>query len=281
MSAVIRLVRRHPLSSFALLACLFGWSIYIAAALGLGSDPSNLPLGPVFAAAVVTALQGRAALRAWGRRLLGLAASPWLYAVALLVPAAIHVTNVGINSLFGAPLPTADQWAAWPQIAVGFAGALVMVGIGEEGGWSAFAAPALLERHGLLLTWAILSGLRIAWHLPLMLSGELPWVVGLLGNAGFQLALLVLFSLPGSRWSLAAVAHSSLNAFGGGFFFAMVTGADQARLGLLLGLAYAVLGVLAYTAWRLARRGSAGAQAASESEQPRSIPATDQSAASV
>jgi len=278
MSAVTRLVRRHPLTAFAVLACVFGWSIFGAAALGLGSDPSNLPLGPVFAALVVTAIQGRTALRAWGRRLVGLAASPWLYVLALLAPAVVHLANVGINSLFGAPLPTAAQWAAWPQIVVGFAAMLVMVGIGEEGGWSAFAAPALLERHGLLAAWGILSAIRIAWHLPLMLSGELPWVTGLLGNAGFQLVLLVLFSLPGSRWSLAAVWHASLNAFGGGFFFAMVTGADQARLGLLLGLAYALLGGLAYVGWRLAGRRLAGAQGGTVSLP---VPDRDRRAASV
>ena len=278
MSAVTRLVRRHPLTAFAVLACLFGWSLYGAAAVGLGSDPSNLPLGPVLAALVVTALQGRAALRAWGRRLVGLAASPWLYAVALLVPAVVHLTNVGINSLFGAPLPTADQWAGWPQILVGFATALVMVGVGEEAGWSAFAAPALLERHGLLAAWGILSAIRIAWHVPLMLSGELPWVTGLLGNAGFQLILLVLFSLPGSRWSLAAVWHASLNALGGGFFFAMVAGADQARLGLLLGLAYALLGGLAYTAWRRAGGRRTGVRGETASLP---LPARDRRAASV
>lgn len=231
--------------------------------------------------AVVTAVQGRAALRAWGRRLASLAASPWLYAVALLAPAVVHLTNVGINSLFGAPLPTAARWGAWPQVVVGFATVLVMVGIGEEGGWSAFAAPALLERHGLLLAWAILAALRIAWHLPMMLSGDTPWGVGLLGNAGFQLVLMVLFSLRGSRWSLAAVWHSSLNAFGGGFFFAMVTGADQARLDLLLGLAYAVLGVLAYAAWRLAGTRPAEARGATGSDPLLELPARDRSAASV
>jgi hypothetical protein len=247
------LIRRYPLLSFAVLACLFGWSIYVAAFLGLGSNPSNMPLGPAAAALVVTACQGRAALRAWARRLLGWAASPWLYAIAVVVPIAIHLTNVTINHLFGAPLPTAAQWATWPQILSGFAVMLVMVGLGEEAGWSAFAAPALIRRHGLVASWLILASIRIVWHLPLMLSGEMPWVVGLLGNAGFQLVLLVLLQLRGSRWSIAAVWHATLNAFGGGFFFTMVTGADQARLGVLLALAYGLTGGLAYAAWRLSR----------------------------
>ena len=39
--------------------------------------------------------------------------------------------------------------------------------------------------------------------------------------------------------------HATLNAFGGAFFFTMVTGADQARLGVLLSAAYAVLAIAA------------------------------------
>lgn len=250
MSMVARLIRRHPLVAYTVLACLFGWSLFIAAAFGLGSQPSNLPLGPVIAALVVTACQGRAALRAWGRRLVGWAASPWLYVVAVLAPIAIHLADVGLNHLAGAPLPTAEQWAQWPQIVTGFAIMIVMVGIGEEAGWSAFAAPALLDRHGLLVSWLILAAMRIGWHLPLMLNGEMPLVVGLLGNAGFQLVLLVLFQSARSRWSLAAVWHATLNAFGGGFFFTMVSGPDHERLGVLLGSAYAVLGAVCYLAWR-------------------------------
>ena len=260
MSNLLRPVRRYPLVSFTVLACLFGWSIYLAAGLGFGSDASNLPLGPAVAALVVAASQGRPALRAWGRRLVGWAASPWLYAVAVVVPITINLVNITINHLLGAPLPTAAQWATWPQILVGFATMLVMVGIGEEAGWSAFAARVLLRRHGLGTSWLILSAMRITWHLPLMLTGELPWIVGIFGNAGFQLVLLVVFQLHGSRWSVAAIWHATLNAVGGGFFFAMVTGADQARLGVLLAIAYSVVGGLSYLAWRLFGAGSSSSR---------------------
>ena len=66
-----------------------------------------------------------------------------------------------------------------------------------------------------------------------------------MGNACFQLIVLVMLTASGGRWSLAAVWHATLNAFGGAFFFTMVTGADQARLGLLLSAAYAVLALVA------------------------------------
>jgi hypothetical protein len=248
---VQRLVQRHPLTCFAVLACLFGWSVFLFAAAGIGSQPDNMPLGPVAAAAIVTACQGRTAVRAWLRRLIGWRGAPAVYALAVLVPVTIHVLDVLANHAFGAPLPSSAQLAGWPVIPVTFVAMFVLVGIGEEAGWSAFAAPTLLARHGLVVSWLLLAALRITWHLPLMLTGQLPWVIGILGNAGFQLALLVLFR-AGAPWSVAVVWHATLNAFGGAFLFRMVTGADLARLGLLLGLAYAVVGALAYGWWRSA-----------------------------
>ena len=104
---------------------------------------------------------------------------------------------------------------------------LVMVGIGEEAGWTAFAAPLLLRRHGIFGAWVVLSVVRILWHLPLMLNGEMPWAMGIVGNAAFQMIVLQLYVASGGRWSLAAVWHATLNAFGGMFLFTMVSGADR------------------------------------------------------
>jgi hypothetical protein len=252
MSSVIRIVRGHPFLVFAALACLFGWSNYIAAWFGLGSNPSNMPLGPVLAALVVASLQGRDTLRSYWHRLRDWRAAPVWYAVAVLTPVLVHVGIVLVNHVFGAPLPTGAQLAHWPDIAVTFVIMLVAVGVGEEAGWTAFAAPLLLRRHGLITAWVMLAGVRILWHLPLMLNGEMPWLMGILGNAGFQLMLLLMFRANGGSWAPAAVWHATLNAFGGAFFFTMVTGADNERLGLLLGVAYALLaaGALAWTSRR-------------------------------
>lgn len=243
MTTCVQLVRRHPVSAFFVFACAFGWLPYGLAALGIGSNPANLPLGPVLAALVVTSCQGRASLFAWGRSLRRWAASPWLYVVAFVGPVFLHVTIVAVNHLLGAPLPTSVQLGAWPEVPVTFLAMLLMVGLGEEAGWSAFAAPILLRRHGLLGAFAVLAPMRILWHLPLMIAGDMPWVVGILGNAGFQLILLQLMRRRGGAWSLSAVWHATLNAFGGAFFFTMVTGADKDRLGVLLGVVYALAGL--------------------------------------
>ncbi len=148
-------------------------------------------------------------------------------------------------------MPTVEQLASWPNVPITFLAMIVLVGLGEEGGWTAFAAPLLLRRHGLLTAWALLAGLRILWHVPLVLIGEMTWGIALVGNGAFQLLLLLLMSARGYRWSIAAVWHATLNAFGGAFFFSMVTGVDQVRLGYLLAGAYALLAAVALAVFRL------------------------------
>ena len=239
----VRLVRDHPMISFVVLACLFGWWRYIAAAARLGSDPGNNPLGPLLATLVVVACEGRESLRGWWRQVRTWRAAPAWYVLAVLAPLAVHLIIVVINHGFGAPLPTNLQLGQWPQLPVVFVVNLVLVGIGEEAGWIAFAAPLLLRRHGLLGAWAILAAVRILWHLPLMLTGQSGWVMGFVANAAFELVLLLMFQASGGRWSLAAVWHASLNTFGGSFLFTMVTGTDHARLDLLLTAAYVLLAI--------------------------------------
>ena len=117
-----------------------------------------------------------------------------------------------------------------------------MVGLGEEAGWTAFAAPILLRRHGVLGAWAVLAP-HADLLAPAAAGHRRHAAVGvrLLGNAGFQLIVLQLMRTSRGAWSLAAVWHATLNAFGGAFFFTMVTGADKDRLGTLLALVYALV----------------------------------------
>jgi membrane protease YdiL (CAAX protease family) len=242
----VGIVRRFPLLSFVLLACLFGWSPYLVTFLTGGSGAENLPLGPLLATLVVVSCQGREELRSWGRLIRSWRAPPNWYVLALIAPVALQLLIVATNHGFGAPLPTSEQLADWPQVPVTFLTMLVFVGIGEEAGWTAFAAPILLRRHRLLVAWALASAMRIFWHLPLMIGGELPWVLGTVGNAAFTLVTLQLLMASDGRWSLVAVWHAALNATGGLFFFTMVSGADRGRLGYLLAGVYAVAATAAH-----------------------------------
>ena len=250
--AVLRPFRRYPLTAFLLLACFFGWMPFWLAALGIGSEPSNNPTGPLIAVCIVAACQGRAQLASWWRSLLRWRARPIGYATAFLAPIGIVVASVGANALLGASLPTGEQLGNGSRPLLAFLFMLLAVGLGEEVGWTAFAAPVLLRRHSFPTAFAVLAAMRFSWHLPLMLSGELPWVA-VASMLAFQLMLLLLLQASGGTWTLAAVWHASQNAFGGVYFFQMVAGPDKARLGVLMAVVY-VLAAAASVLWVARRR---------------------------
>jgi membrane protease YdiL (CAAX protease family) len=238
--------RTGTIGSFAVLACLLGWSLYIASALGADLEPAAMPLGPIAAAAIVAAILGRPALREWRARLTRFRTGAAWYGIAVAAPVVLIVCAVLVNHLLGAPLPTREQLSGWTMLPAEFLGILILVGIGEEAGWTAFAAPLLLRRYSLLIAWAVLAAVRVIWHVPLMVAGELPLVLGIGGNAAFQFLLLWVFRRSGGVWFLAALWHAMLNTMGGTFFFQMVEGADRDRLGVLMTVAYVLAAVGAY-----------------------------------
>ena len=251
-------IQSGAIPAFAVLACLFGWSLYIAAALGADLEPGAMPLGPFVATAIVAATLGRATLTEWGRQLARFRTSLAWYAMAMVAPVVIMGAAVLVNHLLGAPLPTREQLGGWTSLPAEFLGILILIGIGEEAGWTGFAAPRLLQRHSFLAAWAILATIRVIWHVPLMVGGELPWVLGIVGNAAFQFLLLWAFRRSGGVWFLAALWHALLNTVGGAFFFQMVEGADRDRLGVLMAGAYVLAAVGAYVMGGAMHRSRAG-----------------------
>jgi hypothetical protein len=248
--------RASPIVLFSLLACILGWAQHIASALGAAIAADNMPLGPLVAAAITAGVLGRSELKAWWRQLLRFRSPAGWYVLALLAPAAIIAAAVMANHVFGAPLPSSAQLSGWTAIPLDYAAILLLVGIGEEAGWTAFAAPRLLSGRAPLTAWAVLAAIRVLWHLPLMLSGQLPWVLGVGGNIAFQFLLLWIFARSGGAWFLAAIWHTGINALGGSFFFQMVQGPDRERLGLLMTLGYALAAIVVLLAdfRRMARR---------------------------
>jgi len=245
---LIKLTRTFSITLFAVLACLLGWSQYIVSLLGVRIAPDNIPLGPLAAAAITAGILGRSELKAWWRQLLNFRSSAGWYVLSFLAPVVIIVASALANQAFGAPLPTPSQLSGWTAIPLNFAIMLLMVGIGEEAGWMAFAAPRLLNGGRFLVAWAVLAAIRVLWHLPLMLSGSLPWDLGVGGNIAFQFLMMWLFVRSGGVWFLASLWHATLNALSGLFFFQMVEGADKARLGLLMTLGYALVAVAVFLA---------------------------------
>jgi membrane protease YdiL (CAAX protease family) len=233
---------RFPFATFTVLACGFAWIFQIAEALGGPPGQGQFPLGPIIAALLVAAGRGRSGLREWWRHLSTFRTAPGWYLLALLGPVVIVGAAVLVNALFGAPLPSADQLRGVTTLGPTFLVMVIAVGIGEEAGWTAFAAPWLLERRRFITAWLTLATVRTIWHLPLMLNGDLSLTLGIGGNFAFQFLLLWLFQRT-RVWWLAAVWHGTLNTVGGQFLFRMVEGADQDRLGLLMVAGYAIAAV--------------------------------------
>jgi len=248
----------YPLAIYAVLACLFGWGFVIADLLGAGIDGGMFPLGPGIAAALVSLALGRPGLRRWGTALARFKTAPGWYLLAAIGPIVLVVILVLGNRALGAPLPTAEQLRVWRELGPTFVSILIAIGIGEEAGWTAFAAPRLLERHSFIKAWLVLATIRTIWHLPLMLDGDLPVIIGVGGNFGFQLVVLWLYRRTGV-WFLAAIWHTVHNVVSGSFVFPMFEGADKARLGVLLVIGYGLLAAALVALDRRAATGPPGA----------------------
>ena len=246
MNTILRPIRNYPIVAFAILACLFGWVQYIVYAFGGDPNPGALPLGPMIAALIVAACLGRDELKEWGRRLVTFRTGIGWYALAFIAPIVIISVVALVNYALGATPPTTSQLAIWTDLPGAFIFTLLFIGIGEEAGWTAFAAPMLLRRNSFMKTWLILSAIRVFWHIPLMLSDDLPWALGTFGNVAFQFLVLWIFQRSNQRWFLAPLFHATLNTVGGNFFFRLVEGTDQAHFAILMSAGFVIVALTVY-----------------------------------
>jgi membrane protease YdiL (CAAX protease family) len=199
------IARRWPITTFFLLTLAVSWPF------GL------LPPGPSLAAIAAAALiDGRGTVGALLRRATIWRVGVGWYVVALLGPALLFAVAVGFNVVTGARLGPTDQLIDWSELGRLFLVQVVGVfaGAWEELGWRGFALPRLLKRYSPL--WASLGvgGLWAAWHIPLFMSGDVPWA-----DAAFLVMASVLFTAVFVRTKqsvlIAFLMHASLNATGG------------------------------------------------------------------
>ena len=145
-------------------------------------------VGPGVAGLLLTGLlDGRAGFRELLSRLLRWRVGARWWAVALLaaplVFTVVHLALSLTSPIFLPGILTTDDKATF--LLSGIAGALV-VGILEELGWTGFATPRLLARHGVLATGLIVGVLWGAWHL---LAHDF-WAADI-SSGGLPLALFV------------------------------------------------------------------------------------------
>jgi membrane protease YdiL (CAAX protease family) len=241
--------------TFFALAYALSWWPWLLYPAGLSPSPV-IGCGPFLAAVVVLAYtSGRAGVGGLLRRMVRWRVEPAWYAVALLLPIAVASTAAGLNILLGAPAPAPAQLAAWPSVLATFALLILIPGIGgtwEEPGSRGYAQPELQARHSVLSATLIVAGLWAGWHLPLFLTGKIPWSDSVLIVAVSAVFTWLLNGTYGSVL-IAMLFHTMMNAFGGAFIGPMFTGADFSRYSWLQAGVWSAVALLVIVISRPAR----------------------------
>lgn len=226
MNAFKNILNKYPLTVFAILAYVLSWwSVPFA-------NGAIIPYGPFLAAILVVALsQGRAGVRNFFRRI---ATSPNAWYWFLIGPAlviAYLLAALALNLLFGATITNTSHLQSISQTVLIL---LFLGGLWEEPGWTGYALPLLQARYqnrsqSLLLATLHTGLIRAIWHLPLVISGAIPWYDMVFFAFAFQFLISWLYS--GSRGSVIAVMlfHLTSNIVGGGIMVPLFTGDDQTR----------------------------------------------------
>jgi len=240
MKTIKAFIKSHPVLSYFVLAFAISWGGILPIIGGVGAIPGTAEqttklfpavylvtvAGPSLAGLLLTGLTGGwTAFRELGSRLLKWRVGARWYAVALLTtPLTVMATLLSLSLISPEFLPgflTTSVKASMLQF--GFVASLgLLTGLLEELGWTGFAIPRLLGRHGVFATGLFVGLLWGAWH---FLSNI--WGSGT--SSGVPLALFmpaILFSfLPPYRvlmvWVyertesllVAILMHASLVAF--------------------------------------------------------------------
>jgi uncharacterized protein len=215
----------RPLIAFFVLAYGWTWGLgavsYALMQRGAIPDPAvgvletAVGFGPVLAALVVTATQGRRALVELLAQLVRWRVSPVWYLVAVYGPALVAVA--GAMVWYGPAALAYDR--IWPAIITRYLPfalmTLVTAGpIQEELGWRGFALPRLQRRLGAAAGTAVLGGLWAFWHLPnVLFRGWDAPMTGWFLLATFLTAFAYTWLVNGARGSvlLAMLLHASIN----------------------------------------------------------------------
>ena len=209
MNTLTVFLKRYAIVLFFPLAYLLSWwSILVPQAQG-----GILPHGPAMAALILVALtEGRAGLSVWWKRITN-GRVHWTWYLA--APAILIAFQLGaglINLAMGATLHPIE----WSKLLSGVILLVLLGGQWEELGWTAYALPNLQERFAdrPLLASAILGALRAIWHLPLMLSGAIPWYDVLFLSFAFQFMISWLYNRTNGSALIVILFHFTSNVLG-------------------------------------------------------------------
>jgi membrane protease YdiL (CAAX protease family) len=232
-----KLITRYPVFTYFVVTFGVSWAGVLAVTGGvLRTDlkaQSNplfvwavlaMIVGPALAGLVLTAVPaGRRGLRELRSRVLGRRISPAWYALAVLAaPLSALTASMALSLISSDFLPAilvVDN-----KVAILVLGVVVGVAAGvlEELGWTGFAIPRLLRRHGVVATGLAVGLLWSAWHVPVVIwgvgdrAGAIPLAVfvvvdGLAGLPAFRVLMVWVYDRTQSVL-LAMLMHISLTA---------------------------------------------------------------------
>jgi membrane protease YdiL (CAAX protease family) len=208
-------VKKHPLTSFFVLAYLLCWWYWPLYAAGLAPFPL-FPPGIFLAALIVIALsQGLSGLRELGSRMIRWRVNWRWYAAALGIPLAVAVVAVALHIALGAPLQSLTRLpplAVWPVLFVVNMLTPTNGPLAEEPFWRGFALPRLQADRSPLAAATILAFLVALWHLPLAVTGLFPPIF-LLGAFGVQFWYIWLFNRTGGSVFMTILMHTAEGIF--------------------------------------------------------------------
>jgi uncharacterized protein len=279
-SPLRRLLTRHPLVSFFVLAYALtwlGWSPWYLSESGVGLLPydggelslySNivaLVLGPTLSAFIVTgATEGREGVRRLLRRIvLWRVELQWYVFVLLGIPAIVLVSTVvmpgALASFQASEVPSTLVLYVVAGPFMLFAGGPVF----EEIGWRGFALPRLQRLYGPLVGSLLLGALWGMWHLPLFLiptwdtphGSPLDIALFVIWAVAITVVFTWVFNNTKGSVLLAILAHGSVNMAAAsvyGLFPAPTVTGGIANF--VIGFGVAALVIVALTRGRLGYR---------------------------
>ena len=265
--ALRRLIGRHPMVAFFVLACAISWSFVPFFGFPLG-------VGPFIAALIVlSSTEGVAGIKNLFRRIIHWRVNWKWYALALGLPAAAAIGAAVITVALGAPAPSADSLAGWTSILPTFLFLVLvpLMGPWEEPGFRGFALPGLMRDRSPLFAGLVVGVMHVAWHAPLFFMGEIP-----AADVVYIMAAAVIFAwiVVGSGGSvlLAMLMHASSNAVSGEYISPMFTGTDGSTLGWIragIWCVFALAVVLAFGPSLRGRKADTAMVTAPAAEMPR------------
>jgi membrane protease YdiL (CAAX protease family) len=231
-SPLRRLIKRHPLVAFFVLAFAGAWIMFLPLLLsrnGVGLLPFTLPVvpfqtigaftGPTLAAFIVTAAtSGAAGLRQLLRQIVQWRVGVGWYLLALLGFPLTYVGS-GIITLGVASQPTLlAQWSLLFTVYLPYLVVDLISTMGEEMGWVGYALPNLQQRIAPLLSAVTLGVLWSLWHLPAFFVRDALGPFSIVGFAlfivlavGVRITWTWIFNKTKGSVIIIALLHASLN----------------------------------------------------------------------